>query len=72
MKFGGITHSVSDLEKSRMFYEKVLGFERGSAYEPTRWQAYKMQDDVFFAIGEPPGSTDEISFTVSDIELFWE
>jgi len=72
MKFGGITHTVNDLEKSKVFYEKALGFEPSATYEPTRWQAYKVQDDIFFAIGEPPGSTDEISFTVPDIEAFWE
>ena len=72
MKFDGNRHTVTTLEKPRMFHEKVLGFEPGAAYEPTRRQAYKVQDGVFFAIGEPPSSTDEIPFTVSDIEAFWE
>ena len=48
MKSGGITHVVTDLEKSRVFNEIVLGFERGAYYEPTRWQAYKKQGGVFF------------------------
>lgn len=72
MKLSGITCTVADLEKSRQFYEELLGFEPDAFYEPTRWQSYKCQDGVFFAIGEPPGSTDEVSFTVPDVEGLWE
>jgi catechol 2,3-dioxygenase-like lactoylglutathione lyase family enzyme len=41
MKVQGITRTVSDLERSKQFYEDVLGFEPDAFYEPTRWQSYK-------------------------------
>lgn len=72
MKFSGITRIVMNVEKSRKFYEEILGFEPDAFYEPTHWQSYKVQKDVFFAIGEAPGSTNEICFLVDDIEHFWE
>ena len=72
MELLGITRIVASLEKSKSFYEDVLGFEPGAFYEPTRWQSYKCQDNVFFAIGEPPGSTNEIAFVVADVEALWE
>jgi catechol 2,3-dioxygenase-like lactoylglutathione lyase family enzyme len=68
----GITQSVTSLEKSRRFYEDVLGFEPDAAYEPTRWQSYRVQEGVFYAIGEKPGSTDEVALLVDDIEALWE
>jgi len=71
MELAGITRTVSSLEKSKQFYKEILGFELGAYYEPTRWQSFKCQDDVFFAIGEAPGSTNEISFAVADIEALW-
>ncbi len=72
MELQGITRTVSSLEKSKQFYEDVLGFEPGGFYAPTRWQSYKCQGTVFFAVGEEPGSTDEVSFTVPDVEALWE
>jgi catechol 2,3-dioxygenase-like lactoylglutathione lyase family enzyme len=51
----GITRTVSNLEKSKRFYEDILGFE----------------PDAFY-IGEPPGSTDEATFFVPDVEALWE
>jgi len=71
MNFSGLTRTVADLEKSRQFYEDILGFERGVFYAPTGWQSYKCQEDVFFAIGQAPGSTNEISFKVDDVEQLW-
>jgi predicted enzyme related to lactoylglutathione lyase len=71
MEFLGITHTVKDLETAKKFYEDVLGFEPGPFYEPTNWQSYKCQEGVFFAIGLPPGSTNETSFAVNDIESLW-
>lgn len=68
----GITSTVTNLEKSKYFYEEMLGFEPDAFYAPTQWQSYKCQAGVFFAIGEAPGSTDEISFTVADVETLWE
>ena len=72
MKVQGITKTVADLERSRRFYEDVLGFEPDAFYEPTRWQSYKTSGATFFAVGEPPGSTDETAFFVPDVEALWE
>ena len=71
MEFLGITHTVKDIKTAKKFYEDVLGFEPSPFYEPTNWQSYKCQEGVFFAIGLPPGSTDETSFVVDDIESLW-
>jgi uncharacterized glyoxalase superfamily protein PhnB len=71
MKLYGVTHTVANLEKARRFYEEVLGFEPGESFAPTRWQSYKCQEGVFFAIGEAPGSTEETSLKVEDIEAYW-
>lgn len=67
----GITRIVASLEKSRQFYEEFLGFESDGFYAPTRWQSFKCQEGVFFAVGEAPGSTNEISFAVADIDALW-
>jgi catechol 2,3-dioxygenase-like lactoylglutathione lyase family enzyme len=72
MELQGITRTVSSLERSKQFYEDVLGFEPSLSYEPTRWQAYRCQGTVFFAVGEEPGSTDEVSLAVPDVEALWE
>jgi len=71
MDLQGITRSVASLEKSRQFYEGILGFEPDASYAPTHWQSYKCQGGAFFAIGEAPGSTNEVSFVVTDIETLW-
>ncbi len=72
MKVQGITKTVASLERSQRFYTDVLGFEPDALYEPTRWQSYKCEGTAFFAIGEPPGSTDETAFLVPDVEAMWE
>jgi catechol 2,3-dioxygenase-like lactoylglutathione lyase family enzyme len=72
MELQGITRTVSSLERSKQFYEDVLGFEPSLSYEPTHWQAYRCQGTVFFAVGEEPGSTDEVSLAVPDVEALWE
>jgi catechol 2,3-dioxygenase-like lactoylglutathione lyase family enzyme len=72
MKLSGITRAVDSLEKSRQFYENLLGFVPGPSYEPTRWQSYICQEGVYFAVGETQGSTNEISFVVEDLEELWE
>jgi catechol 2,3-dioxygenase-like lactoylglutathione lyase family enzyme len=72
MRVQSITKTVVDLERSKRFYEDVLGFEPDAFYEPTRWQSYKMLGETFFAVGEPPGSTDETAFFVPDVESLWE
>ena len=72
MKVQGITRTASCLKRSKQFYEDVLGFEPDAFYAPTRWQSYKMSGTAFFAIGEPPGATDETAFFVPDVEALWE
>jgi len=71
MEISGITHTVTDLDKSKQFYEQVLGFEPDAYYAPTRWQSYKCQEGVFYAVGEAPGSTNAVTFTVEDVEAYW-
>lgn len=71
MELSGLTHIVTNLDKAKHFYEKILGFKPGGFYAPTHWQSYECQEGVFYAIGEMPGSTNETSFTVQDIEDFW-
>ena len=71
MNLSGVTHIVASLTKSKKFYEEILVFEPDAFYAPTGWQSYKCQAGTFFAIGEAPGSTNETSFAVSDIETLW-
>ncbi len=72
-EFAGITQIVADVAKSKHFYEEVLGFEPGGYYAPTRWQPYPCQGNVYFAVGEEKsGSTEQVSFLVPDVEVFWE
>ena len=55
MHIQAVTMSVSNMEKSRAFYEELLGFE--AAYdttEPYLWQAYSSDEEAFFAIIEVP------------------
>ena len=76
MKLQGITIVVSDLVRSRAFYEDVLGFEPGPFYEPTRWQPYYF-DGQFFGIREEPAfvrlSSDDITnFVLDGVPTLWE
>jgi catechol 2,3-dioxygenase-like lactoylglutathione lyase family enzyme len=71
MELLGVTRIVKDVEKSKHFYEEVLGFEPAGFYTPTRWQGYKIQEGMFFAVGEAPGSTNETALAVDDIEGLW-
>ena len=75
MKIQAVTISVSDLERSRQFYEEVLGFEPDSQYE--KWQSYKCEETAFFGIMEVesfdrPSSMDIINFMISDVDQLWE
>jgi catechol 2,3-dioxygenase-like lactoylglutathione lyase family enzyme len=71
MQINMITRTVASLDKARAFYEEVLGFIPDASYAPTRWQSYRCEGTAFFAIGEEPGSTDEIGFVVDDVEALW-
>ncbi len=68
----GVTRVVKDVKRSKEFYEGLLGFEPEAYYEPTHWQSYKIQEGMFFAVGEAPGSTNETAIAVDDIEGLWK
>jgi catechol 2,3-dioxygenase-like lactoylglutathione lyase family enzyme len=77
MQVQGATVSVSDLERSKAFYEGVLGLVPDSYYEPTRWQPYKFDGRAYFAIIEVKGLqreawSDIVNFGVEDIESLWD
>ena len=72
-----VTITVSNLERSRFFYENLLGFEPDSYYEPTRWQCYKSEGRAYFGITEDTqykrvDSKDIINFDVDDLEQLWQ
>lgn len=71
MLLSGVTRVISNPEISKHFYENLLGFEPDIYFEPTHWQSHKCQGGNFFAVGEAPGSTNEISFSVEDVESLW-
>ena len=76
MRIQGITIEVSDLAKARDFYEKVLGFEPGEFYAPTKWQPYTFGDQ-YFAIREiaekpPHDDFDITNFELDEVEELWE
>ena len=71
-----MTVSVSELLRSKPFYEEVLGFIPGSYYEPTRWQPYTFDRRAYFAIIEVPGfqraaGADMVNLYVKEIESLW-
>ncbi|MFL6137224.1 MAG: VOC family protein [Frankiaceae bacterium] len=76
MNIQGITIEVSDLTRSKDFYERILGFEPGRFYEPTKWQPYQCGGQ-YFAIREVERSAsrddyDITNFEMSDVESFWQ
>jgi len=76
MRIQGITIEVSDLAKAKDFYEKVLGFEPGEFYAPTKWQPYTFGDQ-YFAIREiadkrPHDDFDITNFELDEVEELWE
>ena len=75
MKIQAVTISVSDLERSRQFYEEILDFEPDIRYE--KWQSYKCEETAFFGIIEVenfdrPPNMDIINFLVPDVNQLWE
>lgn len=76
MNIQTVTITVSNIQQSKEFYEKVLGFTPGEYYAPINWQSYRV-DDQLFAIREMPGfkrgeSFDIVNFEVDDIETLWK
>jgi catechol 2,3-dioxygenase-like lactoylglutathione lyase family enzyme len=41
-KLSYVTITVSDLERAKDFYERILGFKQTIVYKPTKWYAYDM------------------------------
>ena len=77
MKIQAVTIGVSDLARSKAFYEDVLGFEADMYYEETRWQSYRCEETAFFAIAEAenverPTGAGIVNFMVDDVEGLWE
>jgi len=78
MHIQAVTISVKSLEGSRPFYEEILGFEPAFATEePYLWQAYKSDEEAFFAIIETPdlqrqSNMDIVNFVIDDVEQLWE
>ncbi len=72
MNLHGITQIVTSLERSRQFYEEVLGFTPGESTPEMRWQSYEFTGTMYFAVGEAPGSTIEIAFAVDDLDALWQ
>ena len=71
-----VTITVSNLERSKLFYEEVLDFEPDAYYEPTRWQCYKSEGRAYLGIAEDTefkrnDSKDIINYDVDDLELLW-
>lgn len=74
MKFQYVTIAVSNLERSRDFYSKALGF--AEAHVSENWIGYKLEHHAGFGILEdralaPRTSSDIINFVIDDFESFW-
>lgn len=75
MKFQVVTIAVSNLERSRAFYEDLLGFKPSASYE--RWQCYEIEGGSGFGISEDPNlhrvpCHDIFNFTHPDIDALWK
>jgi catechol 2,3-dioxygenase-like lactoylglutathione lyase family enzyme len=73
----GVTIAVSDLDRSKHFYEQILGFEPDAYYAPTRWQPYLSVGRSYLALIEvadfrSPGTGNIVNFDVSNIRAYWE
>jgi len=76
MNIQGITIEVSNLARSKDFYEHLLGFQPGEYYELTKWQPYNFGRQ-YFAIREVENrqrysSLDITNFELEAVEGLWE
>jgi len=74
MKMGFVTIAVSDLARSKHFYEDTLGFVPETLYE--RWQPYEIDGSGGFGIIEDSRThrvqcLDIVNFALSDIDSLW-
>lgn len=75
MNIQTVTITVSDMKRSKAFYEEVLGFKPDEFYAPTNWQPYRFNDQLF-GIREKPGfaraeSFDITNFETEDVDELW-
>lgn len=75
MNIQTVTITVSDIKKSKDFYEGSLGFIPGEYYSPTNWQPYEFSNQLF-GIREKPGfvraeSYDITNFELDDVDSLW-
>jgi predicted enzyme related to lactoylglutathione lyase len=75
MNIQTVTITVSNIKKSKHFYEEILGFVPGEYYSPTNWQPYMFNDQIF-GIRELHGyvrvqSYDITNFELDDVDNFW-
>jgi catechol 2,3-dioxygenase-like lactoylglutathione lyase family enzyme len=73
----GVTISVSDMGRSKHFYEQILRFEPDAYYAPTRWQPYLSAGRSHLALVEvadfrPPGTGNIVNSDVSNIRAYWD
>jgi predicted enzyme related to lactoylglutathione lyase len=76
MNIQTVTITVSDMKKSKDFYEGLLGFIPGEYYSLTNWQPYEFSNQLF-GIREMPGfvraeSYDITNFELDDVDDLWE
>lgn len=68
MNIQTVTITVSNMAKSKEFYENLLGFSPRPYYEPTNWQSYDLNGQLF-GIREKEGFSRPESFDITNFEL---
>ena len=71
-----VTITVSNLARSKRFYETVIGFEPDANYAPTKWQSYTSDGRAYFCITEDGDykrveSKNIINFDIANVEELW-
>jgi len=75
MNIQTVTITVSDMKRAKAFYEDILGFKPDEFYEPTSWQPYRFNNQLF-GIREKrgfvrPDSFDIANFETDNVEELW-
>jgi predicted enzyme related to lactoylglutathione lyase len=76
MEIQVITITVSDLERSKQFFESILGFKIQTFNEATKWLSFQFDSNSFIAIEEQKElcrneTKDQIDFVCDDVEALW-